>query len=311
MPVVAHLTARIASLEPREQGVRVVLDEVRSGALPIRRRAGCGWRCGRAATFHPGQWLSLTAQLDTPPAPSEPGANDLGRSLFFQSIGAVGFAYGKARVIVPARAAQPWASGSALAIEDLRLAMTSAIQAALPGSTGGIASALITGERGGISDEDEEALRDAGLAHVLAIAGLHMALVGGGIFWLLRAVLAAIPALALHYPDQEMGGGGRAGGGRLLSGDQRGCAVVGAGLCHAGHGDDGDAAGPARRCRCAAWPWRRRSCWCCGPKRLPSRAFRCRSRRWPALVAVAEWEMRRERSHAARHAVSLCPWHCD
>ena len=31
--VVAHLTGRIASLEPREQGVRVVLDEVRSGAL--------------------------------------------------------------------------------------------------------------------------------------------------------------------------------------------------------------------------------------------------------------------------------------
>src|SRR5476649_2257900 len=41
---------------------------------------------------------------------------------------------------------------------------------------------------GGIlfSDEDEEALRAAGLAHVLAIAGLHMALMGGGIFWLLR-----------------------------------------------------------------------------------------------------------------------------
>jgi competence protein ComEC len=43
-------------------------------------------------------------------------------------------------------------------------------------------------------------LRDAGLAHVLAIAGLHMALMGGGVFWLLRALLAAIPALALRYP---------------------------------------------------------------------------------------------------------------
>jgi len=81
--------------------------------------------------------------------------------------------------------------------------MTRRIQAALPSSIGGIASALITGERGGITEEDEEALRDAGLAHVLAIAGLHMALMGGGIFWLLRAMLAAVPALALRYPIKK------------------------------------------------------------------------------------------------------------
>jgi competence protein ComEC len=67
---------------------------------------------------------------------------------------------------------------------------------------------LITGERGGISDEDEEALRDAGLAHVLAIAGLYMALMGGGIFWLLRAVLVAIPALALRYPIKKWAAAG-------------------------------------------------------------------------------------------------------
>jgi hypothetical protein len=37
--------------------------------------------------LHPGDWLSLTARLDATPAPSEPGASDLGRCLFFQSIG--------------------------------------------------------------------------------------------------------------------------------------------------------------------------------------------------------------------------------
>ena len=83
--------------------------------------------------------------------------------------------------------------------------MTNKIQAGIPGSLGGVASALITGERGGISDEDEQALRDAGLAHVLAIAGPCAALMGGGIFWLLRAGLAAVPAIALRYPDQENG----------------------------------------------------------------------------------------------------------
>jgi competence protein ComEC len=205
-PVVAHLTARVVSLEPRQRGVRVVLDDVRSGALtPAPRQVRVALRSG--GDFRPGDWLSLTAQLDPPPPPSEPGANDLGRSLFFQSIGAVGFAYGKARIIIPAEPPGLF-QRIYLGVEALRLHMTQRIEAVLPGSTGGIASALITGERGGISDEDEEALRDAGLAHVLAIAGLHMALMGGGIFWLLRAVLAAIPALALRYPIKKWAAAG-------------------------------------------------------------------------------------------------------
>jgi competence protein ComEC len=85
--------------------------------------------------------------------------------------------------------------------------MTARIAAALPGSAGGIAAALVTGQRGGIGEDEENALRDAGLAHVLAIAGLHMALVGGGIFWLVRAVLAAIPSIVLRYPIKKWAAG--------------------------------------------------------------------------------------------------------
>ncbi len=100
-PLVAHLTGRIVSLEPREQGIRLVLDEVQSGALqPGLRRIRVALRAQN--DFFPDDWLSLTVRLDTPPAPSEPGASDLGRSLFFQSIGAVGFAYGRAHTIVSA-----------------------------------------------------------------------------------------------------------------------------------------------------------------------------------------------------------------
>ncbi|HET7084895.1 MAG TPA: ComEC/Rec2 family competence protein [Rhizomicrobium sp.] len=208
--VVTHLTGRVLALELRQQGthqqtIRLVLDQVRSGGLdPAPRRVRVALRAARddQPDFRPGDWLSLTGRLDTPPAPSEPGASDLGRSLFFQSIGAVGFAYGRAHRIVAAGPPGLW-ERIAAGVESLRLAMTQRIQAQLPGSIGGIASALITGERGGIQEEDEAALRDAGLAHVLAIAGLHMALMGGGIFWLLRAVLAAIPAIALNYPIKK------------------------------------------------------------------------------------------------------------
>lgn len=203
---VVHLTGRLVSLEPREKGVRAVLEDVRSGGLdPAPRRVRIAMRSPnpqQGADFQPGDWLSLTARLDNPPGPSEPGAHDLGRRLYFQSIGAVGFAYGRAHAVPPA---QPPGIAQRIgdAVERLRLGMTQTIQTALQGSTGGIAASLITGERGGISEEDEDALRDAGLAHVLAISGLQMAMVGGGIFWLLRALLAAIPALALNFPIKK------------------------------------------------------------------------------------------------------------
>jgi competence protein ComEC len=156
----------------------------------------------RGGAFQPGDWVSLTARLDAPPAPVEPGARDIGRELYFQSIGAVGFGFGRARTIVAAGPPNLVAR-MRLQIESMRQQITRRIQAELPGSTGGIAAALITGTRGGIAEDDEAALRDAGLAHVLAIAGLHMALVGGGVFWLLRAVLAAVPAIALRYPIKK------------------------------------------------------------------------------------------------------------
>ena len=204
-PVIAHLTGRVMAMEPRPTGIRVVLDEVHSGALdPAPRRIRVALRGDPG--FHPGQWLSLTARLDAPPPPSEPGAGDLGRSLFFDSIGAVGFAYGKAHPLPPARDPTLWERVE-LGLQDLRLTMTARIAAALPGSGGGIAAALVTGQRGGIGEDEESALRDAGLAHVLAIAGLHMALVGGGIFWLVRAGLAAIPSIVLRYPIKKWAAG--------------------------------------------------------------------------------------------------------
>jgi len=204
-PVVAHLTGRVVAMEPRPTGIRLVLDEVRSGAAdPAPRRIRVALRGDLGV--RPGQWLSLTARLDAPPPPSEPGAGDLGRSLFFESIGAVGFAYGKAHPLPPARPPTVW-ERLELGLQDLRLTMTARIAAALPGSAGGIAAALVTGQRGGIGEDEENALRDAGLAHVLAIAGLHMALVGGGIFWLVRAVLAAIPSIVLRYPIKKWAAG--------------------------------------------------------------------------------------------------------
>ena len=199
--MIVHLSGRIEAIDARASGVRVILGALHSGQfhrIPGRARISLRSDAGLAA----GDGMSLTANLIPPPGPSEPGDRDFGRAAFFDGIGAVGFAFGKP---YPAPLAQPSDLPARLfaGIENLRLVMTARIRAGLAPREGAIASALITGERGGIDADDEAALRDAGLAHVLAIAGLHMALVGMGLFWLARAVLAAFPVIALHYPIKK------------------------------------------------------------------------------------------------------------
>ncbi len=73
----------------------------------------------------------------------------------------------------------------------------------MPGETGAIANALITGERGAIPEDTTSAFRDSGLLHVLSISGLHMAIMAGSVFFLVRLVLAAFPGIALRYPIKK------------------------------------------------------------------------------------------------------------
>ncbi len=154
------------------------------------------------AQLTPGHWVHMLAVLMPPPAPAVPGGYDFGRWAYYQGIGAVGYAYGKAK---PMAAPRPdtWIEALSAGIERLRDAVTARIRHVLPGRRGAIAAALITGKRGGIDEDDRNAFRDSGLAHVLSISGLHLALAGGFFFWVVRALLALIPAIALTYPIKK------------------------------------------------------------------------------------------------------------
>jgi competence protein ComEC len=70
-----------------------------------------------------------------------------------------------------------------------------------------VASALITGKRGAITEEVKQAFRDTGLSHLLAIAGLHLGLVGAFVFFAVRGGLALIPPIALRYPIKKIAAG--------------------------------------------------------------------------------------------------------
>jgi len=148
-----------------------------------------------------GQRVRLTARLIPPSGPVQPGTFDFARLAYYRGIGAYGFAYGAVTVLDPATLSTVEQLQSY--ISQVRQTIAVRIRGSLEGEAGEVAAALIVGDRGGISENTVQALRRSGLAHILAISGLHMALVAGTLFWVLRALLALNQTLALKYPIKK------------------------------------------------------------------------------------------------------------
>lgn len=143
----------------------------------------------------PGARIQVLARLEPVPQPALPGSYDPARRAFFQAIGATGFALGKARLLEPAETP---------GVERLRHGIAARIGKAIHDpALAGIAIALTTGLRGDLPRTAHEAIRDAGLAHLLAISGLHLGLVAGLVFAAVRAALALWPGVALRYPIKK------------------------------------------------------------------------------------------------------------
>ena len=149
--------------------------------------------------FTPGDVLILTGFLSPPASPAEPGGFDFQRHAWFLKLGAVG--YTRTPVL---RLRAPDNPDIGTRIFALRMAISRAVQKALPGEPGAFAAAIMTGDRSGIGQETLTNLRAANLAHLLAISGLHMGLLTGFIFAFVRYGLALLPGVALHWPIKKI-----------------------------------------------------------------------------------------------------------
>ncbi|CAN5160639.1 ComEC/Rec2 family competence protein [soil metagenome] len=187
---------------PGQRGARIVIAPVRIRGLepeatPVRLRATV-----RGDAPPPGTPVRLFAILNPPPAPAAPGAYDFGRGAYFEGLGGVAFALGDTR---PARlGSPPWRLRLAMAVNGARFALSQRIVDRLGPRTGGVAAAMVTGHEAWLQREDLDAMRDSGLAHILSISGLHMAVVGGFVFFLARLFVAAWPWLALRVSGKKV-----------------------------------------------------------------------------------------------------------
>lgn len=208
-PVLSHeigpvsISGQVSVLETRTKGLRVTLEKltiqgISPDQVPHTVRMTL---MGAQPEFVAGDWLTLRGKLSPPPGPAAPGAFDFQRQSYFKSLGGVGFSFGTAKII--GKAPQTGVASLGYAFQRLRASMAARVRAQIDGPAGEVAAALTTGARGGIPEDILDAMRASGLAHLLAISGLHVGLVAGIVFFAVRTLLAIISPLALRYPIKK------------------------------------------------------------------------------------------------------------
>ncbi len=151
----------------------------------------------------PGRFVRCWSVLRPPPGPSIPGDYDFRRQAYFSRLGAVGYVQGRCRggVLGPP---ENFLEKARLSLATARRTLGEHVQRAAGPRAGGFAAALVSGDRSFMSNADQDALRASGLAHLLAISGLHMGIVGGLVFLIVRRSLALIEPLALRAPVSKL-----------------------------------------------------------------------------------------------------------
>lgn len=208
--ITTRLTGRIETIEQRESGrVRLTLTVLATERPALRYQPERVRVTARAIPLGamPGSVLTGLVRLSQPLGPLRPGSYDFAFDAYFDGIGATGFFLGNP-VAAEAGGAAPWTVRLSAWIEGRRLALAERIRGAIGGAEGEIAAALVAGVRAGIPEEVNETLRITGLAHVLSISGLHMALVAGVVIGSLRLAFAAFPSFASRYPVRKYAAGG-------------------------------------------------------------------------------------------------------
>ncbi|MFN3132570.1 ComEC/Rec2 family competence protein [Roseibium sp.] len=205
-PMTVLLRGDVLKVQETRSGKRVVIHvsevdarENTNGRFANRVRL----RIPADARIAPGDWIKVRARLFPPMGPVVPGGYDFSFRAYFDGIGASGFSYGAPEIVQG-----PAASQLLLLVRQvnkLRQHLAERISALLPEDPEtALAVALLVGDRSGIDEKTEESLRAAGLAHILAISGLHMALFAGGAYAVCLGALALIPGLALRWPIHKV-----------------------------------------------------------------------------------------------------------
>ena len=187
--------------QPTERGVRLLFDvsdaRLQGQAVSVPRRillSSYGEQ-----SFNVGERWQVVARLKRPHGFQNPGGFDYERYLFQSRIRATGYIRG----LTPPQRLPGWSLR--YAVDRWRQSLGERIRAVLGTEPlTGIVVALANGDKRGISDSQWSVFRRTGTNHLMAISGLHIGLVAGFAFFMVRWLWAWPGFTVLYWPAPKM-----------------------------------------------------------------------------------------------------------
>ncbi|WP_348646442.1 ComEC/Rec2 family competence protein [Ciceribacter sp. L1K22] len=213
-PVTTFLSGRVEAREVGPAGDWRYLVTVTETSEPTLKRPPVMVTLVTRATHDPfavGDAMTGRVRLSPPSGPALPGGNDFAFQAYFRGVGAVGYVLGAPQrptdvddALAASADDESFAVTAGRLLQAVRTTATDRIRSVISGDAGAFAAAIITGERRGMSEATVEALRISGLAHVISISGLHMALAAGLFFVGMRLLLSLSVGLAHAIPVKKV-----------------------------------------------------------------------------------------------------------
>ena len=185
------LKGYVANVEKREETWRVTIDIIDSPTLPKRVRLTSRHKL---LPFKTGEKIYVLADLIPIPSMLSVYGFNFKRHLYFQGIGALG----QMKMIVSHE------QGQKPSFVNMRQNhISESMSHAFTPHIAGILKALVIGDRTSIPDDIRQDFTHAGVAHVLAISGLHLSIIAGFVFLLSRRFLSLFPPIAERFPIKK------------------------------------------------------------------------------------------------------------
>ena len=165
-----------------------------------------------AAELKPGDAVRLKATLCPPPGPALPGDYDFARAAWFQGLGAVGYATAAPEPVASAVEPPLVAAGERRRSRGCARPSAGASSRRCPARPAPSPTRSSPASAAASRRRPTRRSATSGLFHILSISGLHMVIMAGAVFFSIRLVLAAIPAIALRYPIKKWAAAGAMAG---------------------------------------------------------------------------------------------------
>ncbi len=171
---ILHLEGEVRSLKYAKNGQVFLLNTAKYGLIRLNSN--------RCYDVSKGDEISVKASLYPFATTMLPYGYNFALYSKLSGIYANGYIYQTPKVIKPAK--------SSNIISNIRKKIRTAILEHLPKETAGVATALMIGEAKTISEETSGRMRNAGIAHILCVSGLHLSLIAMVAYICIRLILS-------------------------------------------------------------------------------------------------------------------------